>query len=230
MKKKSQKAKTTTKITKVTSIAKPTTAKKPASKPTSAKKPASKPASAKKPASKPTNAKKPASKPVAKLAVKVNSKSENIKNSSCPTTMCKKHCGCKFLEYIGFLRLSPRLNRQKFLILHIFWGIIGSLLFSSLFNFEFYGDVSTMTNQMLYSNNYSIYQTIVLCIAFPLLFINNIFMTKRRLNDFDLKGWWLLLCLIPFIGLFWYIAIYFIPGTKGKNRFGEDPLTMKCNY
>lgn len=43
----------------------------------------------------------------------------------------------------------------------------------------------------------------------------------RRLHDTDKSGWWLLLGLVPFIGL---LLIYFlaIAGTPGDNRFGPN--------
>jgi len=42
----------------------------------------------------------------------------------------------------------------------------------------------------------------------------------RRLHDDDMSGWWMLLCLIPIVGL---VLLYFfiIEGTKGPNRFGN---------
>jgi uncharacterized membrane protein YhaH (DUF805 family) len=41
----------------------------------------------------------------------------------------------------------------------------------------------------------------------------------RRMHDVDKSGWWLLLCLVPFIGL---IIIVWLAsqGTKGPNRYG----------
>lgn len=48
---------------------------------------------------------------------------------------------------------------------------------------------------------------------------SNIIIKIKRLHDMNLSGWWLpifLLFAIP------YIALYFWPGTKGKNRFDED--------
>ena len=161
---------------------------------------------------------------VTKLAsTKVKSENDSMDKTSCHVD-CKTHYGCKFLNYLGFLRLSPRMNRQKFLVLHIFWAVIFTLLLSSLVGFNFDSDMSTQANNLVASNDYTLYQTAVLCVAFPLLFINNIFMAIRRLNDTNLRGWWILVSLIPFVGLLWYIALYFIPGTKGKNRFGNDPL------
>ena len=45
----------------------------------------------------------------------------------------------------------------------------------------------------------------------------------RRLHDTDKSGWWLLLGIVPFIGL---LLIYFlaISGTPSDNRFGPNPL------
>ena len=52
----------------------------------------------------------------------------------------------------------------------------------------------------------------------------------RRLHDRNMSGWWLLgfvvLSLIPLLGIFASIAmlvIFFLPGTNGPNRFGDDP-------
>lgn len=46
----------------------------------------------------------------------------------------------------------------------------------------------------------------------------------RRLHDTDRSGWWLLLCLIPVVGLIVLIWWFATPGTRGENRFGADPL------
>jgi uncharacterized membrane protein YhaH (DUF805 family) len=45
----------------------------------------------------------------------------------------------------------------------------------------------------------------------------------RRLHDLDKSGWWLLLGLIPIVGL---ILIYWFcqPGTPGANRFGPPAI------
>ena len=46
----------------------------------------------------------------------------------------------------------------------------------------------------------------------------------RRLNDTDSSGWWLLLGLIPLIGMIVLIVWWCLKGSKGYNRFGADPL------
>ena len=46
----------------------------------------------------------------------------------------------------------------------------------------------------------------------------------RRLHDTDRSGWWLLIALIPLIGLLVLIWFFVTRGTAGPNRFGNDPL------
>lgn len=41
----------------------------------------------------------------------------------------------------------------------------------------------------------------------------------QRSHDMDFSGWWSLLSLIPFVGLYWL----FKGGTPGPNRFGAPP-------
>ena len=44
----------------------------------------------------------------------------------------------------------------------------------------------------------------------------------RRLHDTDRSGWWLLIGLIPLLGL---VLLYFfvLEGTSGANQYGADP-------
>ena len=46
----------------------------------------------------------------------------------------------------------------------------------------------------------------------------------RRLHDTDSSGWWLLLGLIPLIGMIVLIVWWCLEGSRGYNRFGSDPL------
>ena len=42
----------------------------------------------------------------------------------------------------------------------------------------------------------------------------------RRLHDTDRSGWWLLLLLLPFVGLIVLIVFMASPGTPGPNNYG----------
>ena len=47
----------------------------------------------------------------------------------------------------------------------------------------------------------------------------------KRWHDRDKSGWWVLINLIPIIGVIWtWIECGFFRGTEGPNRFGADPL------
>ena len=47
----------------------------------------------------------------------------------------------------------------------------------------------------------------------------------KRCHDRDRSGWYLLIALIPFVGLLWiWIELGLLRGTVGPNRFGPDPL------
>jgi len=46
----------------------------------------------------------------------------------------------------------------------------------------------------------------------------------RRLHDTDRSGWWLLLFLVPLVGMIVLIVWFVRRGTPGANRFGDDPL------
>ena len=45
----------------------------------------------------------------------------------------------------------------------------------------------------------------------------------RRLHDTDRSGWWILLGLVPLIGIIVLIVWYATEGTRGDNRFGPIP-------
>lgn len=48
--------------------------------------------------------------------------------------------------------------------------------------------------------------------------------TARRLHDTGRSGWWILLTLVPFVGL---VVVYFLvlEGTDGPNEYGTRPET-----
>lgn len=42
----------------------------------------------------------------------------------------------------------------------------------------------------------------------------------RRLHDTDKSGWWLLIGLIPFVGIIVLIVFWATEGTRGQNKYG----------
>jgi uncharacterized membrane protein YhaH (DUF805 family) len=56
------------------------------------------------------------------------------------------------------------------------------------------------------------------------LFLPGLAVSVRRLHDLDRSGWWVLLGLIPLVGVIILIVWNCQRGTIGPNRFGPDPL------
>jgi len=48
-------------------------------------------------------------------------------------------------------------------------------------------------------------------------------MTRRRLHDFDIGGWWTLMLLFPILQFIFLIYMVVAPGTPDTNRFGAVP-------
>ena len=55
------------------------------------------------------------------------------------------------------------------------------------------------------------------------MFLPGLAMQVRRLHDLDRSGWWVLLVFIPVIGIIVLFIWWCTQGTRGPNRFGEDP-------
>ncbi len=56
------------------------------------------------------------------------------------------------------------------------------------------------------------------------ILVPNIAVAVRRLHDRNMSGWWFLLNLLCCIGTIILFVWYLLPGTRGDNRFGPDPL------
>ncbi len=55
------------------------------------------------------------------------------------------------------------------------------------------------------------------------IIIPSIAVQVRRFHDQDKSGWFVLLNLIPYIGGLIVLVFMCLEGTRGPNRFGEDP-------
>ena len=53
--------------------------------------------------------------------------------------------------------------------------------------------------------------------------IANIMLYIKRAHERNRTGWYMLLTMIPFIGIIWSIELLFFKGTEGTNQYGEDP-------
>ena len=63
----------------------------------------------------------------------------------------------------------------------------------------------------------------IMIVLFLVFLWPSISFAVRRLHDINFRGWWILLDFIPVIGSIILLVMLLLDGTKGKNRFGEDP-------
>ena len=54
-------------------------------------------------------------------------------------------------------------------------------------------------------------------------FLPGLAVAVRRLHDTDRSGWWVLITVLPVIGLLIFVIFMARAGTPGENRFGADP-------
>lgn len=55
------------------------------------------------------------------------------------------------------------------------------------------------------------------------LLVPNLTVCVRRLHDSSRSGWWLLVALVPLVGLVVLLVFFLAPSTPGENRHGPDP-------
>ena len=60
------------------------------------------------------------------------------------------------------------------------------------------------------------------------MFLPNLAVSVRRLHDTDRSGWWLLLCFLPIIGIIVLLVFFCLDGTRGANRFGDNPKGVEA--
>jgi len=46
---------------------------------------------------------------------------------------------------------------------------------------------------------------------------------NKRLQDTNFSGWWGILIIVPPINVFLLLFLFFMPGTKGANKYGDPP-------
>lgn len=110
-----------------------------------------------------------------------------------------------------YAKFSSRASRKEFWLFFLFYCILAFIL----------GFIDGFAGTYDAESGYGVLSTIFMLVTLvPYLAV-----CVRRLHDTDRSGWWLLLCLVPLIGLIWFIVVCCLKGSDGENRFGENPLT-----
>jgi uncharacterized membrane protein YhaH (DUF805 family) len=112
--------------------------------------------------------------------------------------------GCVRPKYATF---SGRARRKEYWLFYLAWFILAVIAF---------GIDEVIGSPVIEIGVVGIVNVALIC---PSLAVS-----VRRLHDTNRKAWWLLMYLIPVIGVIWLIVLFCFKGTEGENRFGPDPL------
>ncbi len=61
-------------------------------------------------------------------------------------------------------------------------------------------------------------------VVYLAMIASGLFVAAQRCRDFGWTGWAALVILAPIVGWVFALALFFIPGTRGPNRYGPDPV------
>lgn len=134
-----------------------------------------------------------------------------------------------FKRYAEFTGRSRRMEYWMFSLLYLLVFVVAGILMAvGGLDLETLAGTSTATSEpgpLFYVG------AGIIGLFFLGSFIPGIAVTIRRFHDRDMSGWWVLgfavLGVLPFVGWLASIAqlvIMALPGTKGPNRFGDDPI------
>jgi uncharacterized membrane protein YhaH (DUF805 family) len=111
-------------------------------------------------------------------------------------------------QYAGFGGRARRAEYWWFALFTLIVGIAASVLDSAL-GTDFRGDVTS-------SGIFGLTANLVLLVP-------SLAVAVRRLHDTDRSGWWILIALIPLIGVIVLLVFLVQAGTPYQNRYGPSP-------
>ncbi|HXT82259.1 MAG TPA: DUF805 domain-containing protein [Acetobacteraceae bacterium] len=112
-------------------------------------------------------------------------------------------------------RFSGRRNRKSY----IFYLILFTVIM-----------IAIWTVAMITGLGTGSYAVVVLAILLSLpIILSGWAVGSQRCRDFGWTGWAMLLTLIPYVGWLFAVAILFVPGTQGVNRYGPDPIPSRVS-
>lgn len=114
-------------------------------------------------------------------------------------------------RYADFTGRSTRREFWMFQLIYLALFVVGFLVIGG--SADAYGETSALGGLML-----AMIMLALLGLLVPLLAVE-----VRRFHDQDRSGWFVLLNLIPYVGVILVYGMMLVDGTRGDNRFGPDP-------
>ena len=120
--------------------------------------------------------------------------------------------GISFLavEHLKYLYMSPqgRINRQRIWLGALLLSLAVIALFAAALILASIGSFLTVIAIIIY----------IAALIFPN--IAEIMLFIKRAHDRNHSGWYILLTMIPIVGIIWTIELLFFKGTEGANQYG----------
>jgi uncharacterized membrane protein YhaH (DUF805 family) len=124
--------------------------------------------------------------------------------------------------FSGLFRISGRRNRKSYFLLHVAMMAVSLVwvvaALSAMADMKALGVSQNDLPPVIW-----VIQIAAFVIGAPLTVIGILAMVQRC-HDADRSGWWVLLWFVPLIGAVFWLVLFFIPGTRGPNKYGPDPL------
>ncbi|MEJ2407206.1 MAG: DUF805 domain-containing protein [Candidatus Thiodiazotropha sp.] len=64
---------------------------------------------------------------------------------------------------------------------------------------------------------------LLLIVLYLFMLVASFALAVRRINDFDTSGWLSVLLILPLLNLILMLVLWFVPGTRGQNKYGLQP-------
>ncbi len=119
--------------------------------------------------------------------------------------------------FIKCFDFKSRSSRSEFWYFYLFTTILGfiGIQIDRLFSLEILGLQLTQN-----INEVAILGPTYIFLYF-LFFVPSLSLYIRRLHDIDRSGWWLLIVIIPFVGIITLIFFWCLKGNQHKNIYGD---------
>ena len=115
-------------------------------------------------------------------------------------------------------KFSGRRNRKSYFLLNLsLIAMLLPILIALGVVLEILGETSPIVSSIVIS--------LVFLLSILASWINLV-TSSQRCRDWGWSGWFALALFIPFVSIIAFIALYFIKGDEGPNKYGNDPLMV----
>ena len=117
-------------------------------------------------------------------------------------------------NYTGFCGRARRKEYWMFVLFNLIFLLIAAII-DNILGITFEINNGFGTQNLPYGYIYLLYSLVVL--------IPGLAVSVRRLHDVGKSGWFMLIVLIPIIGVIWLLVVTCKDSNVGENEYGQNP-------